>query len=197
MSDEPEITRLADEDEREFLDAFMSKAWDDAASGEKTEIDVRLDWLLEKLAKRRAQVAENNAVAEARILQVEDWRQGENAKIERAISWIEYQIREMLPPDGETFEKTYGQKSRALPFGKVGFRQSPPKVEVFDKDKALAWAKARGVSTKLIPAREEVDKSALKEALKTHTDPDGFELILGLDQFYVKVDAPLNERKGR
>lgn len=192
VDEQPEILRLAEEDEQEFLASFLSKAHADAAVTDKTDTDIRVDWLLEKLGKRQAQIAQNNAIAEARKLQVEDWRQAENAKIERSISWIEYQIRELLPPDGESFQEAYGQKSRALPFGRVGFRQNPARVEVFDEDRALAWAKLHKLDIKI---KESVSKTDLKKAAEhTQDPPDGFEVVPGLEEFYVKADG--NGQKG-
>ena len=86
MNDKPDILSAADEDERDFLAAFLDKVGSEA---DRTVTDSRLDWLLEKLCKRKEQIARNDDIAKARLLQIEDWRQGENAKIERAAGWIE------------------------------------------------------------------------------------------------------------
>jgi len=184
MSDTPDFIGLVDEDEREFLKAFLSTVHEE---DDATRNDTRLDWLLEKLSKRREQITRNNAIADARKLMVEDWRQGENAKIERAVSWLEFQIRELVPPDGDAFQETYGAKSRALPFGTIGFHKKPDTIQILDEEKTLQWAKTHGLEIKRVET-ETVSKTTLKAALKTFDDPDGFEVIKGLDEFYVKTD---------
>ena len=189
MSDTPDFIAEVDEDEREFLSAFLSTTQEE---DDATRNDTRLDWLLEKLAKRREQKARNNAIADARKLMVEDWRQGENAKIERAVSWLEFQIRELVPADSDAFSKTYGAKSRALPFGTIGYRKSPPTIEVFDEPKALEWAKLHKLEIKV---KESVSKTELKKAIEyTQDPPDGFGLIPGGETFFVKTDDLVTPR---
>ena len=188
MTDERDsFAYTGDEDQAEW-DLFVANIRD-IGDDEVTQRDVRIDWLLGKLAKRRKQIARNNAVADARKLDIEDWRQGENGKIERSLSWIEYQIRELVPPDGKTFAETYGAKSRSLPTGTIGYRQRPSRIQILDDGRTLAWAKTHGVETTVVTT-ETVAKAALKKALAIFDDPDGFEIIKGLDEFYVTTDEP-------
>ena len=169
----------ADEIEAEFLAAFADPIED------RVDVDSRLDWLLEKRGKQEAEIAKNNAIAERRLLQIEDWRQGENGKIERAMSWTDYQIRELLP-DADEMQNQYGKRSRILPFGTVGYRKTPPKVEIFDEAKALEWARIHKVDIKV---RESVSKTDLKKAIQNTQDPpDGFGLIPGSEEFFVRTD---------
>jgi len=181
MSDQPDIFGLVEEDEREFL-ATMGP--DEAPT--LAEVDSRLDWLLERIAKRRKQVAENDAVAKARLLQIEDWRQGENLKLERSIEWFQSQLRQLVPIDAQAFEASYGQRTRRLPFGTFGYKKHPPKVEITDEERALAWAKANGCEIKV---KETVSKTALRAELEAGKVGDGFELITSYDEFYIKTEA--------
>ena len=180
MNTLPDILQEAEE---EFSRAFPGDSLDPL-----TDTEARLDWLLERIANRQAEIATNNAIADRRKLQIEDWRQGENAKIERSIDWFNSQIRQLVPIEPTEFEQQFGKRSRTLPFGTIGYRKMPDTIEVFNPERALEWAKARGQETKIIPASETVSKTVLKAALKQHTDPDGFEVIRGLDEFYVKPD---------
>ena len=179
MSDDPDIIQQIDDDEREFLEGFG-----ESEEATPSDIDVRIDWLLERIAKRRKLVEQNNAVAEARKFQIEAWRVSENDRLERAIGYFEWQIRELQPADADSFEQTYGKRSRSLPFGSFGYRKHPDKVEIYDKDRALGWAKERGLEVK---TKETVSKTVLKKALQeagTRTG-DGFEIVPGMDEFYV------------
>ena len=187
---EPDIIQEIEGDDREFLESFLGKAW---ADFERSDLDVRLDWLMEKLARAQGLVAQNDGVAKERHGHIEDWRQGENAKLGRQISYLEWCIRELMPPDQQTFEKAYGQKSRALPFGVVGYRKSPDTIEVFDEARALEWARLHKLEIKV---KESVSKTDLKRAIQhTEDPPDGFQLVPGTSELFIKVDDN-GERKG-
>jgi len=179
MTPEPNFLDLLEEDEREFAGQLGS-------AGTRTDTEVRLDWLLEKIAKRHGMVARNNAVADARVSMIEDWRRAENDRLLRGIAWLESNVRELLPQGADEFEREYGKRSRNLPYGTVGWRRHPDKVEVFDEARALAWAKASGLE---IATKESVSKTTLKNSLEAGDEPDGFEIIRGLDEFYVKPDV--------
>ena len=176
---EPTFLDLLEEDEREFAAQLGSP-------GTRTDTEVRLDWLMERIARRHRQVALNNAVADARKTMIEDWRQSQNQRLERGIAWLEGSIRQILPHTLEQFEREYGKKSRNLPHGTIGWRRHPDKVEVFNEERALLWAKERGLE---IAVKESVSKTTLKKALEAGEEPDGFEIIRGLDEFYVKPDV--------
>lgn len=188
MSDEltPDLEAIRDD----FLRSFLDETWEDK---QEAQTDARLDWLLEKITEHKEAMRQNDVIAEGRRVQIEDWRQGENAKHERAISWLEYQIREIVPPDVESFERAYKQKSRSLPFGVVGFRKSPSKIEVFDEERTLAWAKLHKLPIKI---KESYSKADLKKAIQTTTDPpDGFQVVPGMSEFFVRTDD-LSPKKG-
>jgi len=176
----PEIIAHVEQDEADFL-----AAWGAEPIEARSEVDSRIDWLMERIAKRRGVIADNNATAAQRAAQIEDWRQGENAKIERSVDWFNYQIRLLLPADGAEFKDQYGKKSRTLPFGTVGFKAHPSTLEVFDEERALAWAEARGLEIK---TKRTVSKTTLKKALGDERSGDGFEVITHPDDFFVRID---------
>lgn len=182
MVDEPEIIREIEETERTFVEQFLGKVWE---SHERSEVDVRLDWCMEKIRQAKRMMEQNDRVAEARKLQIEDWRQGENRKLENRIGYFEWCVRELMPDDVEVFQDVYGKKSRDLPFGTVGFRQQPDKIEVYNEEQALAWAKLHKLPTKI---KETVSKTELKKAIKHTADPPvGFQLVPGSSEFFVTV----------
>ncbi len=172
---EPSFLDLLDEDERQRAEELGRET--------PTDIEVRLDWLLERIVKRQRQIKRNNSVAERRALMIEDWRRGENMKLENAIQWFESEVRALLPPDSKEFEREFGKKSRNLPSGTVGWRRQPDRIEVFSEEKALAWAKAMGLPIKV---KETVSKTELKKAMDAGAEPDGVDLIKGLDELYIK-----------
>ncbi len=172
---EPSFLDLLDEDERQRAEELGRDT--------PTDIEVRLDWLLERIVKRQRQIKRNNGVAEKRALMIEDWRRGENMKLESAIGWFESEVRSLLPPDSKEFEREYGKKSRNLPSGTVGWRRQPDRIEIYDENKLLAWAKLLDLP---ITVKESVSKFEVRKAMDAGAEPDGVDLIKGLDELYIK-----------
>lgn len=178
-TEQPTFADLLDEDERSFAATLGD-------GSTRTDAEVRIDWLLERIAKRNKQIERNKAVADARKAMVDDWLCAENLRLDNGISWLESEIRQLIPHSLAEFEREYGKKSRNLPHGVIGFRRQPDKVNVFDEEKALTWAKLMGLPIKV---KESVSKTELKKALDAGAEPDGVEIIKGLDQFYVRSDV--------
>ncbi len=127
---------------------------------------VRIDWLLEKIQHAEAQIAENNAVADRRIAMQEDFRQGENGKLERAIGWLTGEIGMIAPPDGDAMKEEYGKKSRVLAHGTFGHKMvSGDKVEITDPVQALAYAETNNLEVTTTTTRV-VSKTVLKDHVK-------------------------------
>ena len=182
-----DIIGLIEDDEREFVESMGG-----TLPEKPSEVDSRIDWLLERIGKRQAMIEQNDAVAKERILQMEDWRQGENAKLERAIEWFRYEVKKLLPMDAKSFQQAYGKKSRTLPFGTVGYKKHPAKIEITDADRALLWAKAHNLP---VTVKESVSKTVLKEAVENITDnPDGFGVLPGHDEFFVRTNEQGKEK---
>ena len=115
---------------------------------EDTETDsdlVRIDWLLERIRKAQAEIAENNEIADRRIAMQEDFRQGENAKIEGFVKWATGQIGVLAPDDGKAMKAEYGKLSRTLANGTFGFRQRPDRIEFDGKEEALVYAQENDI----------------------------------------------------
>lgn len=150
---------------------------------------VRIDWLLERVATLEFEIAQNNETADRRIEMQEDFRQGENAKLQGAITHWTREIATLAPASGEAFKKEYGgKKSRQLAHGKFGYTQCPDSVVIADDEKALAYATENGLQIKRV-----VQVSISKNELKAHakntgvSEGEGWRLVPGADEFYVKA----------
>ena len=147
---------------------------------------VRIDWLLERVAGLHAQIAENNEIADRRIAMQEDFRQGENGKLDRAITYWVGQIGQLAPPSGEAMKSEYGQKSRELAHGKFGFKARPERIEIDDEKAALAFAVKNHLPVRIV---NSVTKTSLKDhaAATGECEGDGWRRIEAADEFFVKT----------
>ena len=161
-------------------DAFRAMMDDTTADSDL----VRIDWLLEKVTGLKAEIAENDAVAKRRMEMQEDFRQGENAKIERAITYWVGQIGQLAPSDGDAFKAEYGKKSRTLAHGTFGFHRKTGTVKVDNPAHALTFARANRIHVKTV---HSVLSSALKDYAKRtgETEGAGWHFIPGRDEFFV------------
>ena len=144
---------------------------------------VRIDWLLEKVTALRAEIAENNAVADRRIAMQEDFRQGENAKIDRAITYWVGQIGQLATDDGDAFKAEYGKKSRTLAHGSFGFKRKTDSIEISDPKAALAFAVTNNLPVK---TTHSVSKTSLKDhaASTGEMEGEGWRHVEGGDVFF-------------
>lgn len=151
-----------------------------------TDIESRIDYLLEKIRDTGFEIAGNNTVANRRHLMIEDWQQGENAKLDRRIDWLHSQIRQLVPADAQEMKDVHGKGSRTLPNGEFGYRQNPDKVEITDMHLAVAYADQNHIAVKAV-------RTVSKNALKAHAretgalDGTGWEVIPGEEAFFLTV----------
>lgn len=182
----PDIFAEADADEAAFLESIGA----DMPEGEElSAVDARIDYLLEKIGDRQHQIEHVSDVASRRIAMVQEWLDGEKAKLEREIEWLGSQVRAQVPPTPDALQEVYGtkKKSISLPHGSVGFRASRDTVAIEDKDAALEYAKAN------VPDAVRVSERVVKTPLIEHAKVtgvakgDGWRFVPGEDSFFVKA----------
>ena len=163
-------------------DAFKAMMDDTTADSDL----VRIDWLLEKVTALKAEIAENDAVAKRRMEMQEDFRQGENAKIENAITYWVGQIGQLAPPSGEAMKAEYGKKSRTLANGSFGFKRRSERIEIDDEKAALAFAVKNHLPVRIV---NSVTKTSLKDYAQStgEMEGDGWRRIEAADEFFVKT----------
>jgi len=151
------------------------------------ELDGWIDYQLQLLAGIDVEMKQNREVMQRIVAPLQekidravDWCETENAGLARRAEWITSRIREHT--QGYDYR---GRKSRTLPNGKFGTRQKPSKLEIADKQAAVAFALANGVPVREIPAKVEPDARELKAyAESTGITPDGCTLIEARVEFF-------------
>lgn len=139
--------------------------------------DVAVDFYLERLVEREAEIARNGEIAARRKAMIDAWLQEANAQHEREAAWLRLQI--------EAFARTYDfgkKKSRSLPHGTFGFRTRAGTLEIQDMPAAVAFAEANELEVK-----KTVNKTPLLAHFKaTGEIPDGCEYVEGGESVYIK-----------
>jgi phage host-nuclease inhibitor protein Gam len=151
----------------------------------------KAEWAGRMIAKARALIQAREDVAT--ILK---------ARIDAKLAAITAQSRKtiedmtlLLRPFAETELATQGGKKRSVDLlcGRLGFRQSPARLEVDDEAAALAWLEANA-SDIMIRTKKEVKKADVKKAIEAGgAVPDGVRLVPGEVNFYVETDQAMLE----
>lgn len=151
------------------------------------ELDAHIDRLLEKGAEIDALVARVTETADLRMRRITEWMETEHAVLLRRRAWLEREAR-MLAAQVKFPGKT---KSRALAFGKIGFRKQVDKLAVVDVDKMVEFAEG----TREIPVKRSVLIPDVKQWMKEHPGQSvpGTQVVPGgQDEFFFSPKTGAN-----
>ena len=135
----------------------------------KIESKDQAAWALRKMSRIKAEIEENNRVAQAEIDLIVSWRDEENEKLERSISFFESLLHEFFLQLRESDPKL---KTMKLPHGTLKMRAQQPQYE-YDEEILLSWAKEN------LPEAVVIKESVAKTPVKKHIQETG-ELVPGV-----------------
>jgi hypothetical protein len=140
-------------------------AVDDAASA---------NWLVRKIVETRAYAKH-----------VKEWADGELRRAEREELFFLHRYGRQLEDWARAEIAKSRRKSIKLPGGTVGFRTEPPKLDVIDEAKLVAWCRTT------LPTALRIETHVLKQPVKDHVVitgecPDGTAISGGGQRFYVR-----------
>lgn len=120
------------------------------------------DWQLRRLARLRRRMAENEALAGARVALARKWLQEENGKLERHAAFFEQSLAAF---HGHLLEADPKRKTVSLPAGTLKARKHPDRVDVIDDAIFVKWAAAERpelIRTKVEPNKAEIRRLLAK-----------------------------------
>lgn len=139
-------------------------------------------WALRKMSRIKAEQDENTQAAQAEIDRIAVWRNEENEKLQRSVSFFESLLHEYFMQLREDDPKL---KTVKLPHGSLKMRAQQPQYE-YDEDQLLPWAKGN------LPEAVVVKESIAKTPVKKHIRETG-EMVPGVtiterpEKFIVEV----------
>ncbi len=135
---------------------------------------VSANWVIRKIIEARTYAKH-----------VKEWAEGELRRAEREEEFFLHAYGRQLE-DWARAEITNGRrKSVKLPAGTLGFRTDPPKLDVLDEAKLVAWCRTA------LPTALRIETHILKQHVKDHVVitgecPDGTAISGGGQRFYVR-----------
>lgn len=156
--------------ETNLAEVYADEERSDVREGIWTPLNLQdLDWCLRRIAELEAEIAENNAVAAARIAEVKARTEKLNATAQRGVEFFENCARTFAEQNRELLLKGGKKKSRALPSGTVGWRKSGGRARKADEAALLEWARQQPVEKGFVRIAEE----PAWDVIKTHVELTG------------------------
>jgi hypothetical protein len=139
-------------------------------------------WALRKMSRIKAEQDENTQAAQAEIDRIAVWRNEENEKLQRSISFFESLLHEYFMQLREDDPKL---KTMKLPHGTLKMRAQQPQYE-YDESLMLPWAKKN--LPEAVVVKESVAKTPVKKHIKdTGEMVPGVEIVERPERFSVEV----------
>lgn len=139
-------------------------------------------WALRKMSKIKAEMDENIMTAQAEMERIASWRDEENEKLERSISFFENLLYEYFVQLRDEDPKL---KTMKLPHGTLKMRKQQPQYE-YDEDVLLPWAKEN--LPEAVVTKESVAKNPVKKHIQeTGETVPGVTIIERPEKFSVEV----------
>jgi len=146
----------------------------DEGGGYLVHNEMEADWVLRKIARHEAHIADVNLQADTVIQRVEDWRKREVGQAQGAIDWFTHPLRSWVAGAIAGMKK----KTANLISGSVGLHKQVPEV-VRDDELLLKWLTERGM-TEFIILEPKINWQAVKPCLKLD-DGEAVWIREGLD----------------
>ena len=148
----------------------------------KIETKDQAAWALRKMSRIKAEQDENTQAAQVEIDRIAAWREEENEKLERSVSFFEGLLYEYFMDLREEDPKL---KTMKLPHGALKMRALQPKYE-YDEDALLSWAKEN--LPQAVVTKESVSKNPVKAHIKeTGEVVPGVVVLQRPEKFSVEV----------
>lgn len=177
----------------ESLNDFLDKQESIDNEGFTINDENKANWALRKIKQMKDTIEKNNALAQAEIDKIEDWRERENEKSQTSIDYFQSLLAQYALEQRERDPKF---KSLNLPNGRIGFRKRQPKW-IYDNDKVIETLEKANLSD-FIRVTKAPSKADIKKAFEVAGDkvvnPDTGEVLEGItveqqdDNFSVVVD---------
>lgn len=163
--------------------------------GQRIELTrVQADLCLRKIRDLEGQLSEVERLAQEEQMLIEQYRQSENDRLTRKITWLAVQIEAFM----REHNRLTGDKSLNLVSGQLKLRQQRDKVIVEDPEQAMPAAMKQGL-VRVVPESFEIDAAKLLRHTKTTGEIlPGTKLVEGDTKFtYITNKGGNNERHER
>ena len=170
-----------------FPDFSIPSSNAEASAAEPFAIDSfsKASWCASRILEAQARVDQRVELARSYKARIDAWLADANSTDNDSIDYLSM----LLKPWVET-EVSMQRRSRSilLPTATAQLRKLPDRIDIVDRDAALAYCKAN--HPEAVVVREDISKAAVRSLIFTEGEAiPGVEAELGQDEIYIKASA--------
>lgn len=156
----------------------------EASAAEPFTVDSlsKASWVASRILEAQARVDQRAELARSYKARIDDWLSDANASDNDSIDYLSSVIRPWVEIE---VSKQRRSRSVLLPTATAQMRKLPDRIDIVDRDAALAYCKANHPEAVIV--REDISKTAVRSLVFTEGEAiPGVEAQLGHDELYLR-----------
>ncbi len=145
----------------------------------------KADWAIGRILSLEARMARRAELATELHGRIDAWLAKAQAPDTDSVAYLMGLLRPFVEA-----ELAHQRRSRtlSLPSGSASLRRLPDRLEVTDREAALAWCETH--APEVVVVKKDLSKTELKKLVFQQSEPvPGVDASLGTDQLYIKATA--------
>jgi len=151
------------------------------------EVDTaaKADWAIGRILALEARIARRAELAIDLHNRIDTWLAKAQAPDTDSVTYLTILLRPYVEAE---LALRHRSRTLSLPSGSASLRRLPDRLEITDREAALAWCEAHAPEAVVI--KKDLSKTELKRLVFQKSEPvPGVDASLGTDQLYIKATA--------
>ncbi len=145
----------------------------------------KASWCASRILEAQARVDQRAELARSYKAHIDAWLSDANSSDNDSIDYLSMLLKPWVESE---VSKQRRSRSILLPTATAQLRKLPDRVDIVDRDAALAYCKAN--HPEAVVVREDISKTAVRSLIFTEGEAiPGVEAELGRDELYIKASA--------
>lgn len=168
-----------------FPDFFIPSAEAPAAEPFTVDSLSKASWAAARILEAQARTAQRSELARSYKSRIDAWLSDANSSDNDSIDYLSALLKPWVESE---VSKQRRSRSILLPTATAQLRKLPDRIDIVDRDAALAYCKAN--HPEAVVVREEISKTAVRSLILGQGEAiPGVEAELGRDELYIKASA--------
>ena len=166
---------------------FSISSTTEAPAAEPFTVDSlsKASWCASRILEAQARVDQRSELARSYKARIDAWLSDANSTDNDSIDYLSMLLKPWVEIE---VSKQRRSRSILLPTATAQLRKLPDRIDIVDRDAALAYCKANHPEAVVI--REDISKTAVRSLIFTEGEAiPGVEAELGRDELYIKASA--------
>ncbi len=145
----------------------------------------KASWVASRILEAQARTAQRSDLARSYKARIDAWLSDANSSDNDSIDYLSMLLKPWVESE---VSKQRRSRSILLPTATAQLRKLPDRIDIVDRDAALAYLKEN--HSEAVVIREDISKTAVRSLIFTEGEAiPGVEAELGRDELYIKATA--------